>query len=125
MKDFYHNLKTHLDFFYHWEEKPPDRIFLRQPFGDTWTTITFGEAGEAARRVANGLQKLGLEPGDHISIISKNCYHWVLADLAIMMGGFVSTPFYPNLSSAQLAEVLDKSDTKAIFCRKTRYLGEY
>lgn len=116
------NLKTQLEYFYKWEKEKPNKVFLRQPYGDTWKTLTYQQAGEEARRMTTALQGLGLKKGAHISIISKNCYHWVLADLAIMMGGYVSTPFYANLAPDTLTEVIKKSDTKAIFVGK---LDEY
>jgi len=104
--------------FYHWEEVQPNKIFLRQPKGDTWYTLTYKEAGHEARKIANALAKKGLNEGDHVGILSKNCYHWILADLAIMMGGYISVPFYASLPKQQLAEVIDLSDIKAIFIGK-------
>ncbi|MEO0897201.1 MAG: AMP-binding protein [Bacteroidota bacterium] len=118
MKDIRENLRSQLDFFYQWEKERPEKVFLRQPFGDEWKTMTYREAGQQARKIATALQELGLKKGDHIGIFSKNCYHWVLADLAIMMGGFVSTPFYPNLSTEQTKVVLEKSDAKLVFAGK-------
>lgn len=118
MANVYDHLVTPLEYFYKWEKQTPDKIFLRQPFGDTWKTLTFAQAGLEARRMAAALKQMNLEPGDHIFILSKNCYHWILADLAIMMGGFVSTPFYANLSKEQVAEVIEKSDAKAGFVGK-------
>ena len=112
------HLKSILDYFYEWEEKKPDAVFLRQPFGDTWKNITWKEAGIEARKMAAALQGIGLKPGDHIGIVSKNCYHWILADLAIMMGGFVSVPFYPTLNATQLQQVLELSHSKALFVGK-------
>ena len=114
----YQDLKTQIEYFYQWEKETPDKVFLRQPYGDTWKTTTFAEAGQKARRMATALRQMGLKKGDHIGIVSKNCDHWVLADLAIMIGGYVSTPFYANLSKEQAAEVIEKSDTKALFVGK-------
>ncbi|MCI4671684.1 MAG: AMP-binding protein [Bacteroidia bacterium] len=118
MKELTENLRTHLDYFYQWEREKPDAVFLRQPFGERWQTLTYKEAGLEARKMAAALQNLGLKKGEHIGIFSKNCYHWVLADLAIMMGGFVSTPFYPNLSSKQSEVVLERSDARLVFVGK-------
>lgn len=114
----FEDLITPLHYFYRWEEEKTDEVFLKQPYGDSWKTMTFGEVGRDARKIVAALRAMGLKKGDHIGIISKNCYHWIIADLAIMMGGYVSTPFYANLSAEQLAEVLPKSDTKAIFVGK-------
>ena len=104
--------------FYHWEDVQPNKVFLRQPKGDTWHTLTYAEAGQEARKMSSALAAKGLQQGDHIGILSKNCYHWILADLAIMMGGYVSVPFYASLPKEQLAEVIELSDLKAIFIGK-------
>ncbi len=112
------NLKPLIAHFYHWEKVESDKVFLRQPKGDTWHTLTYAEAGQEARKMAAALAAKGLEKGDHIGILSKNCYHWILTDLAIMMGGFISVPFYASLPKAQLAEVIGLSDIKAIFIGK-------
>lgn len=112
------NLRPLIDYFYQWEKEKPDAIFLRQPYGAEWKEISFREAGQEARSMASALASLGYEPGDHIAIFSKNCYHWILTDLALHMGRFVSVPFYPTLTGGQLNEVLVKSDAKAIFVGK-------
>ena len=117
-------LRTFLDCFYQWEQERPEQVFLRQPFGDTWREITYAEAGQMARRICSAIQQLGLEPGDHIGILSKNCYHWIIADLAIMMGRFVSVPFYASLPKAQLAEVIELSDIKLLFVGKLDSWGD-
>ena len=118
------NLQSFLDFFYRWERERADSVFLRQPFGKAWLEITYAEAGQMARRMFAALQKLGLQPGDHIGLLSKNCYHWIIADLAIMMGRFVSVPFYASLPKEQLAEVIQLSDIKAIFIGKLDQWGD-
>ena len=109
--------------FYHWEKEQPDKVFLRQPKGDAWHTLTYAEAGQEARKMATALAAKGLQQGEHIGILSKNCYHWILADLAIMMGGYVSVPFYASLPKQQLAEVIELSDIKAIFIGKLENWG--
>lgn len=115
---------TLIESFYHWEKTTPNNIFLRQPYGTTWKNITYAEAGQEVRKMTNALSALGLQKGDHIAICSKNCYHWILADLAIMMGGFVSVPLYATLPKKKLQEVLEKSDSKAIFAGKLEQWGD-
>ena len=110
--------------FYHWEYTTPSKAFLRQPTGDTWKTITYGEAGVEARKITTALQQLGLQKGDHIGIYSKNCYHWILADLAIMMGGYISVPLYASLPKQQLSDVIELGDIKAIFLGKLESWGD-
>ena len=90
MSKLYENLKTLNEYFFHWEKNTPNNTFLRQPQGENWKLLTYAEAGQEARKMTSALRAMGLKKGDHVGISSKNCYHWILADLAIMMGGYVS-----------------------------------
>ena len=104
--------------FLKWEKEIPDEIFLKQPFDGQWKTWTWGAAGLECRKMANALQSLGLPGGSHVAILSKNCAHWILADLAIMMAGCVSVPIYPSLLAASIKPILEHSDAKVIFIGK-------
>lgn len=111
-------IRSILSHFYEWEQQRPAATFLRQPNGPHWHTISWAEAGNQARRLVTALRAMGLKPGDHIGLISKNCCHWIIADIALMMGGYVSIPYYPNLTARQLQEVVEASDIKALFAGK-------
>ena len=113
--------KSFLDIFYLREELHPNKVYLRQPQNNQWTEYTWKEVGIQARKVLTALRDLGLEPGDHVGIISKNCAQWIIADLAILMGGFVSVPFYPTLTKDELQHVIGLSDIKALFVGKLEY----
>jgi long-chain acyl-CoA synthetase len=104
--------------FYEWEKNFPNQPFLNQPFGDTWETYTWGESGEMARKIASALKSFNLPQGAHIGLISKNCREWVIADIAIVMAGYVSVPFFDNLTGEQLQEVIELGDVKALFVGK-------
>ena len=104
--------------FYDWEEKHKDKPFLRQPFGDEWEVYTWGQVGLMARKLATGLKSLGLPKGSHIGLMSKNCREWIIADLAIIMSGYVSVPFFPNLKSYEIKNLLKFGDVKALFIGK-------
>ena len=112
------SLINHLEYFYKWEKSDPNREFLKQPKGNSWKILSYKEAGLEARKLVAALRSLGLQKGDHIGLLSKNCYHWIIADLAMSMGGFVSVPFYASLPKAQLEEVILKSDIKLLFVGK-------
>lgn len=110
--------------FYDWEEKLRDKPFLRQPFGDNWEVYTWGEAGLMARKLATGLKGLGLPKGSHIGLMSKNCREWIIADLAIIMAGYVSVPFFPSLKSHEIKNLLEFGDVKALFMGKVEDWNE-
>jgi long-chain acyl-CoA synthetase len=107
-----------LEQFLKWEKENPDRIFLRQPINGVWKTWTWAQAGNEARRIAQGFHSLGLKEGDHIALLSKNCAQWIIADIAIMMAGCVSIPIYPTLSAAAIEPILIHSESKAIIIGK-------
>ncbi|NJL11859.1 MAG: AMP-binding protein [Microscillaceae bacterium] len=111
-------LPTLIEHFYKWEQQKPHAVYLRQPIGDLWIEYTWREVGEQARRMAMALKAMDLAPKSHIGIISKNCAHWVMSDLAIMMAGHISVPFFPTLTADQLQAVLEHSDTQVLFVGK-------
>lgn len=104
--------------FLKWEKEFNDKTYLRQPFGDEWEEYTWGEVGNMARRLASGLKSLNLREGAHIGIYSKNCREWVISDLAIVMAGYVSVPFFPTLNGKELAYIMDYGDVDALFLGK-------
>lgn len=110
--------KTPLEVFYYWEHATPDNIFLRQPIGGVWKTWTFKQAASEIRRIASAIKTLNLPPQSNIAILSKNCAHWIMADLAIWVSGHVSVPIYPTFSASTIRQILEHSNTKVLFVGK-------
>jgi long-chain acyl-CoA synthetase len=108
---------TPLERFLYWEKQTPDSIFLRQPIDGQWRPFTYRDAGGEVRKLASAL-KIHLPHRSHVAILSKNCAHWLIADLAIMLSGNISVPIYPTLSSDGIREILVHSEAKAIFIGK-------
>lgn len=116
--------ETPLSAFYTWEKQTPEQTFLRQPISDNWRSWSYKEAGNEIRRIATALLALKLPPQSNIAILSKNCAHWVMADLAIMMAGHISVPIYPTLSASPIREILQHSEAKMIFLGKLDDFGK-
>lgn len=112
------SLLTLVDKFYEFERTQPSKVFLRQPVGDSFIDFTYAEAGRQARILATYLHSLGLPPGSNIGLISKNCAHWIIADIAIMISGHVSVPFYATLTADQIRQVLEHSGCPVTFVGK-------
>ena len=112
-------LQLALDDVYRWEKTAPNRLWMTQPIGDGKVeTYTWAEAMDQARRMAAHLKSLNLEPGSHIGLISKNCAHFIFADLAIWMAGHVSVALYPTLNADTIDYILDHSESKLLFVGK-------
>ena len=107
-----------LEAFMHWENETPNRIFLKQPINGELITYTFKEAKVEVCKIASKLKSYNLPERSHIAILSKNCSHWLLSDLAIMMAGYVSIPIYPTLSADSINQILEHSESKAIIIGK-------
>jgi long-chain acyl-CoA synthetase len=101
-----------------WEKETPNRIFLRQPFNGEWRTWTYLQAGEETRKIAAGIAALGLSKKSNIALLSKNCAHWIMADLAIMMTGHISVPLYATLTAPSIRQILEHSGSSAIILGK-------
>jgi long-chain acyl-CoA synthetase len=104
---------------YHWERHASARVVLTQPLGGGATRdYTWAQLIDESRRMAAHLQSLGFEPGSRIAILSKNCAHWLMADFAIWMAGFVSVPLYPTLAAGTIRQILEHSEARLLFIGK-------
>ncbi len=110
--------KSPLEAFLHWEKTTPDKAFLKQPINGKTTVYTFKEAGIEVRKFAAAINKYNFPIQSHIGLLSKNCAHWIISDLAIMMSGHVSIPIYPSLTAEAIHQILEHSESKAIIIGK-------
>ena len=112
-------IRLPLELFYEREARHPNKRYMVQPLGGgQLLELSWADVGEQARRVANWLRSRELPPGSRIAIISKNCAHWIVADLGIWMAGYVSVPFYPNLTAGSMRQVLEHSEAALAFVGK-------
>ena len=107
-----------LEAFQYWEVNKPDSVFFKQPIAGKTLKITYKEAGDQIRRIASAIHALDLPERSHIALLSKNCAHWNMADLAIMMSGHISIPIYPTLNAQSIGQILSHSESKAIIIGK-------
>ncbi len=107
-----------LDKFCEYEQSQADKLFLAEPVKSVYRTFTWGQAGSEVRRMAAALRDMGLGKNDKVAILSKNCAHWIMADLAIAMAGCISVPLYPNITADALREIIEHSESKLIFIGK-------
>jgi long-chain acyl-CoA synthetase len=112
-------IRLPLEVFYQRESRHPNKRYMVQPLpGGQLQELSWGDVGEQARRAANWLRSRELPQGSRVAIISKNCAHWIIADLAIWMAGHVSVPLYPNLTAESVGQVLRHSEAALVFIGK-------
>ncbi len=108
-----------LQAFYGLCDAAPDRTYLTQPMGGgPIDHFSRARVLDEASRMASYLKGLGFAPGSQIAIISKNCAHFIIADLAIWMAGHTSVALYPTLPADTVRYILEHSEAKAVFIGK-------
>jgi len=112
------NFDSPIAAFEHWEKNTPSKPFLRQHFNNKVLSYSFEESGDEIRRMASALTAFDLPPQSKIALLSKNCAHWIMADIAIMMAGHISIPIYPTLQADSIQQILEHSESKAIIIGK-------
>jgi len=111
--------KLLLDHIYDREARYPDRVYLTQPLGGgAVRDYTWGQALDEARRMATHLRSLGLAPGDRIAILSKNCAHFFMAEIAIWMAGYTTVAIFPTETADTIRFILAHSEAKVLLVGK-------
>lgn len=100
------------------ERDSANEIYLRQPREGQWIEYTWKEVVENARRIRSFLYECGLQKGDKVGIISKNCAEWFMVDFAIALAGMVSVPVFPNQNDEKIHYVLKHAEVKLVFLGK-------
>jgi long-chain acyl-CoA synthetase len=107
-----------LDHVYEHEAAQADRVWLTQPAGGRLVDYTWGETLQQARRMAQHLRNQGFAPGARIAILSSNCAHFIMAELAIWMAGATTVAIYPTETAQNVRYVLEHSEASLLFVGK-------
>ncbi|HOW09620.1 MAG TPA: AMP-binding protein [Bacteroidales bacterium] len=76
---------------------------------------TYKETYREIRSLIALMEKLGINPGDRVAILSNNMPNWSSAYFSITFMGAVAVPILPDFSSAEIMNVLAHSGSKAVF----------
>jgi long-chain acyl-CoA synthetase len=102
----------------HWAAECPDRIWLRDLQGEGSVDYTWREAHEQISAVAAVLeQRFG--NGQNMVLLSRNCAHWFMADLAIIDSGNVTIPMFTTLPSSTADYVINFTEATVLFIGET------
>ena len=111
--------KLILDYVFEHAETKPDRVFLTQPIGNGQVVdYTWAQVLDQSRRMAAHLRSRGFEPGSRIAMLSKNCAHFIMAELAIWMAGYTTVAIFPTETAETIRYVLDHSEASLLFVGK-------
>lgn len=79
-----------------------------------WIPISAREFDAEVVAVAKGLVARGINPGDHVGIMSRTRYEWTLLDFAVWAAGAVPVPLYETSSAEQVTWILTDSDVRLV-----------
>jgi long-chain acyl-CoA synthetase len=111
--------KLILDYVYDHEAAQPEQVLLIQPVGDGKVIeYTWRQMLDNARRMAAHLESLRFEPGARIAMLSKNCAHFFMVELAVWMAGGTTVAIFPTESAENVRYVLEHSEARLLFVGK-------
>ncbi len=79
-----------------------------------WVDLSWGQMVQQIMRWQAALLHEGLQPGDRVAIMLKNCPAWVIFDQAALGLGLVTVPLYVADRPENVAHVLQDSGTKLL-----------
>ncbi|HNY40038.1 MAG TPA: AMP-binding protein [Bryobacteraceae bacterium] len=83
------------------------------------------ELMDAARSIAEGLNCLGLVPGDRIGVWSTNCAEWIALQYACAISGLVLVNVNTAYRSHELSYVLNRSHIRALVLHERDHHADY
>jgi len=108
-----------LDYILEHEEKLRDHVYMTQPIGNNQVVdYTWGQVVDQSRRVAAYLQSQGFPRGARVAILSKNCAHFIMAEVAIWMAGYTTVAIFPTETAETINYVLTHSEASLLFVGK-------
>ncbi len=81
--------------------------------------VTYGEFHKNVNALIAFLEKLNVEPGDRVAILSTNSPHWGMVYFAVVSMGAVVVPLLPDFSSEEIKNTLRHSRSKVLFVSKS------
>jgi len=75
----------------------------------------YGTLAQRTAKLAGGLRKAGLKPGDRVAIAAKNCVEYIEAIHAIWHAGLAAVPANAKLHGRELGFILEQSGARACF----------
>lgn len=98
--------------------RTPDKVAYRHFADNAWQQYTWREMGEEVARWQAALSQEGLQKGDRVAIMLRNCPQWVMFDQAAMSLGLVVVPLYTVDRPDNLAYIVNNADAK-VLCLET------
>ena len=104
-----------LDYLLDYAERRPSHTAVLTKRNGSYCPVTWSELAIAAQHIGMGLLKLGVQPGDRVSIASQTRLEWITADFGILQAGAVTVPIYPSNLPDECQYIIDNAGSKVVF----------
>jgi long-chain acyl-CoA synthetase len=94
--------------------EPRNEVFLERVHG-AWSPISSSRVLERVENIACAIRDAGLERGDRVALIARDCIDWIICDFATFFGGCVVVPIYPTQAIDHVDYILKHCDAKLLF----------
>ncbi len=81
-------------------------------------SITYREFDAITDRIACGLDRLGIGPGDHVAVLHPNSSQTLLAFFAIIKAGGVVVPINPLYTPREVTYLLNNSESRLLIAQE-------
>jgi long-subunit acyl-CoA synthetase (AMP-forming) len=99
-----------------WAQADPERAAVRsRTASGKWADLSWGQLDERRRAAAAGLAALGVKRGDTVAVVSHNSVEMLIAELAVVSLGAVSSPIFPEYTADVLLYCLADSGARVCF----------
>ncbi|MEZ6189048.1 MAG: long-chain fatty acid--CoA ligase [Planctomycetota bacterium] len=88
------------------------QVALRRKVAGRWEEITWRGYADAARKIGQGLLKLGLEKGQAVGILSETRAEWAFSDMGILCAGGVTVPIYQSSLADDVRYILEDAEVR-------------
>jgi len=102
-----------------------DRAALRIKRNGSWQTITWSAYGRDVRRAGRALIKLGVQPGQGVSLIGANNPEWLIADVGAIFAGAMPAGIYTTNSHEQVRYITDHCEAKVSFADTAAQVAKF
>ncbi|KAK3930498.1 Medium-chain acyl-CoA ligase ACSF2, mitochondrial [Frankliniella fusca] len=78
--------------------------------------LTYHQLLDKADRLAAGLLRLGLQPGDRVALWGPNTWRWIVTKIAVARAGMVSVDMNPVYLAPEVHHCLSLARVSAVIC---------
>lgn len=79
-----------------------------------WQAYSWQQALEQINRFRSALLGTGLQKGQSVGVMLKNCPEWIFLEQACMAQGIISVPLYPNDRPDNVSHIINEAEIKLI-----------